>query len=177
MSNKGRRHTKIRRRVFSDGRPSIEDVIVDPEDAHFLDVRGWYVTKPRKCNTWYAVRNIWEPVHVCVYLHRLIMNAPPGSIVDHINRNGLDNRKENLRLVTRQQNIWNVGPGRRNKSGVVGVHWEKSSQRWRSMIRHNGVVYNLGTFDTLEEGHAAYRKKIVELRGEYAPIEVRRAED
>lgn len=83
----------------------------------------------------------------------------PTNVIDHINGNRLDNRIENLRDVTRQQNSWNLqGPKRNNRSGVLGVDWRASKKRWRAQIRIAGKRVWLGEFKTVEEASAAYQK-------------------
>lgn len=87
-----------------------------------------------------------------IYMHRLIMNPPPGMTVDHINHNSLDNRRSNLRILTHSQNIANSRVSTKNKSGYRGVHKNKSG-KWVAQFRHS----HLGTFENLED--AIYRHK------------------
>lgn len=83
----------------------------------------------------------------------------PTKVLDHINGNSLDNRIENLRDVTRQQNSWNLqGPKRNNRSGLLGVDWKASKKRWRAQIRIKGKRLWLGEYKTAEEASAAYQK-------------------
>lgn len=94
-------------------------------------------------------------------LHRLIMGAPRGLVVDHLNGDGLDNRRKNLRLTTQSENRRNVaGPQRNSTSGVLGVSWHKGSQRWVARIYHEGKNVDLGRYKTKEEAAEA------RLRGE-----------
>jgi hypothetical protein len=72
-----------------------------------------------------------------VYLHRLIMNCPKGQEVDHINRNKLDNTRENLRVVTHQQNVWNT-PGRKSYRGVRFKRDELRTRPYEAQIYVNG---------------------------------------
>lgn len=90
------------------------------------------------------------------YLHRLLVAAPEGVDVDHINGNGLDNRYENLRLATRQQNIANKRMSKNNTSGYKGVSWCKSKQKWRAVVKVCGSQLNLGYFDSPELAHQVY---------------------
>ena len=81
-----------------------------------------------------------------LYMHRLIMDAPPHLQVDHINRDRLDNRRANLRFATRSQNQANKGLQVNNTSRYKGVSWNRG--RWEARIRvHNGRRVNLGRFD------------------------------
>lgn len=99
---------------------------------------------------------------------RIVMNAPKGTVVDHLNRNGLDNRKANLRLATANQNQWNRGANRTNITGLKGVHKLKHGGKFQSNIRFNGKKIYLGLYDTAEMAHAAYREKANELHGAFA---------
>jgi hypothetical protein len=101
-------------------------------------------------------------------LHRLIMGiTDPKIIVDHINRNPLDNRKSNLRLCTIAENSRNSGIiSSRNTSGYKGV--TKSSKKWLARIEFNGKKMYLGSFNTPQAAAEAYDKKAVELFGEFA---------
>ena len=71
--------------------------------------------------------------------------------VDHINRNRLDNRKENLRFVTSTQNNINMGVCKINTSGYKGVNWDKRRQKWRARIKLHRKEIHLGYFETKEE--------------------------
>lgn len=92
-------------------------------------------------------------------LHRLAflyMNGEmPKGEVDHINGNSLDNRWENLRIVSRQENSRNVKKANRNTSGVVGVTWNKAVERWQSQIGVDGKCVFLGYFSDLSEACSA----------------------
>ena len=108
-------------------------------------------------------------VHVAARAHRIIMGITDPKIqVDHINGNKLDNRKENLRLATNQQNNYNVGPQKNNKSGYKGVSWKKDKNKWEAKIRNNNKLKFLGYFDDLVEAGRAYDRAALELFGEFA---------
>lgn len=87
----------------------------------------------------------------CVRFHRLIMDAPMGLDVDHINRNTLDNRKSNLRIATRTQNLHNTDAPKHNKSGHKGVCWYPPYNKWRAYISLNRKMQTLGYFATIED--------------------------
>jgi len=88
--------------------------------------------------------------------------------VDHINRNRLDCREENLRLTTNQQNICNQGLHKNNTSGYKGVYWEKKANKWHAQIMYNRKCLYLGLFKDKKEAALAYNKKAVELFGKFA---------
>lgn len=102
-------------------------------------------------------------------IHRLIMGVTdPNIIVDHINRDPLDNRKLNLRLCTIAENNRNCGiRDARNKSGFKGVSLTPA-KKWAARVRHNDKDIYLGTFTTPQAAAEAYDKKAVELFGEFA---------
>lgn len=83
-----------------------------------------------------------------------------GMEVDHINGNSEDNRIDNLRVVTRQENCKNIKKARNNTSGVPGVYWDKSRNKWRPSISINGKNKCLGRFDNFED--AVRARKIAE---------------
>ena len=103
------------------------------------------------------------------YLHRLIVNAQKGDIVDHIDRNKQNNTRENLRIVTRATNNYNKEI--KNKLGR-GIYFDKFGNRFRACISHENKTLKLGSFKTLIEAKEAYNKKAVELRGDDAYLHV-----
>lgn len=104
------------------------------------------------------------------YLHKLICKAPPGIEVDHINRNGLDNREENLRWATRSQNMANGTKLKVNTSGYRGVskYLRSKSNPWRAYCTKNKKVRHIGYFSTAEEAAKAYDKVAKEVHGRFA---------
>ena len=99
-----------------------------------------------------------------IYLHRLLMGFPMGD-VDHINGNGLDNRRStNLRAVSHHVNQLNrAGAQRNNSNGVRGVFWHKERKLWQAQIKLHGKGKFIGRYQTIEEAERAvisYRKSI-----------------
>lgn len=78
--------------------------------------------------------------------------------VDHINRNRLDNRKSNLRVITRKENMMNKSDYKNNTSGIKGVKWNKNLNKWQVQISHNGKRVHLGVFEDLEDAKKARLK-------------------
>lgn len=103
-----------------------------------------------------------------IFMHRELTKAPPGMEVDHVNRDGLDNRRANLRLCTPSQNQRNRGKDRSNSSGFKGVSHYKRNGRWRATITIHGKFLHIGLYDTPEEAHAAYCAAAATLHGEFA---------
>jgi hypothetical protein len=97
------------------------------------------------------------------------MGAATGQIVDHINGDGLDCRRKNLRLCTTAENIRNQRRHKNNTSGAAGVFRSKCKKKWcaRVMVNRRGI--NLGTYGTLQEAVAARRAGEIKYFGEFAP--------
>lgn len=89
-----------------------------------------------------------------VRMHRFILDAPKDKQIDHINRNKLDNRKSNLRIVTNQQNQFNRGLNKNNTSGYKGIHFNKTCKKWCCQITVNGKVVYSELFDNIESAIA-----------------------
>lgn len=104
-------------------------------------------------------------------LHRFIMNCPDDMVIDHINRNPLDNRRENLRICTQQQNVMNKSIQSNNTSGIPGVCWNKNKNKWHARITVNGKTKSLGYHTTLEEAAEARRLAEIEYFGEYRRVD------
>ena len=101
-------------------------------------------------------------------LHRIIMGEPEDLVVDHINRDPLDNRRENLRIVTQQENTMNMSMSKRNKSGVPGVSWNKRDNKWLATITSKYKLIYLGCFDNLEGAAKARKDAEMKYFGEFA---------
>lgn len=103
-------------------------------------------------------------------LHGIILNIPnkKNIEIDHINHDGLDNRKSNLRICTHQQNTFNKKLCSTNTSGYKGVTFHKGHGKWTAKIGVNGERKYLGCFDNKYDAAVAYDKKAIELFGEFA---------
>jgi hypothetical protein len=139
---------------------------ISAQDAQQIGQHNWLALIGSR--TVYAVRS--EKVggkHVTVYMHRFIMDAPDGMDVDHIDRNGLNNTRANLRLATRSENCRNRGPNVANPIGIKGVYPNKGGKSWCAKIRLHGKGYYLGSFPTPEQAHQAYVDASARLHGEF----------
>ncbi len=143
--------------------------IVDLADFDRLSQYNWTLEKDQTCL--YAKRKRQSADLISygysIKMHRQIMNFPVGLLVDHINHNGLDNRRANLRLVTPEQNVWNTSKQlRRTASRYKGVTRHRG--RWRAVIYRKKKQFHLGYFDTEQAAARAYDLKAKELFGEFA---------
>jgi hypothetical protein len=106
-----------------------------------------------------------------VYLHREIMTAPKGRIVDHKNGDSLDNRRANLRIATHAQNSSNKRKTRsKTTSRFIGVSYEKSQDRWAVKIKHKGKSYWIGGFKSEIEAAKARDIAAKKYHGEFAQL-------
>lgn len=101
-------------------------------------------------------------------LHRVILSAPKCAFVDHINHDGLDNRRSNLRLATSSENNSNRVKQKNNTSGTPGVLWNKQKNSWQALIKKQRKVKHLGFFKNLEEAVAARKKAEICYFGAFA---------
>ncbi len=104
-----------------------------------------------------------------IYLHRFLKQPSDFKVVDHIDRNPLNNRKSNLRICSLQANMLNKSKNSRNKSGVTGVFWHKGMKRWWATIKYKYINYDLGYFDSIEEATKVRREAELKYFGEFAP--------
>lgn len=134
--------------------------IVDDEDFELVNQYQWRGHKGGNSdNHIYAVTRL--------RMHRLVMQAPPGMVVDHINGDTLDNRKCNLRLCTTSQNQQNSRP-RKGTSRYKGVSYNAKKKKWLGAFMANGKVHYVGCFTSEEQWAKAVDKKRKEVCGDYA---------
>lgn len=136
--------------------------VVDEVDLAIVEKKSWHITAQGYVAT--------DGNGKSTKLHNLILNPKVTELIDHINRNKLDNRRSNLRKCTKQQNCFNQGLRCTNTSGFKGVVFDKRRNAYYSRITHNGKTYHLGTFraDDIVLAAKAYNQKAIELFGEYA---------
>lgn len=146
----------------------VYEVLVDDADLDRVVVAGpWHV----KITPWatYVTRDVPAGTgQSAQQLHRFLTEAPKGVQVDHVNRDGLDNRRENLRLCTQTQNLANRGRFSNNTSGFKGVSWYAKTRKWKAQIQVGKVKRHLGYFDLPEDAHKAYCKAAEEGFGKFA---------
>lgn len=133
-----------------------EFAMVDNEDFDMVKDINWTT------NNYGYVRNASLGM-----IHRFIMTTPDELDIDHINHNKLDNRKNNLRVATRSQNIINTRP-RKGTSKYKGVCWIKNNRKWLGYVNLNGKRFRLGLFTNEVECAKARDRKALELFGDFA---------
>lgn len=150
-----------------------ELAIVDPEDAPLLSRFRWFAL--RCPHTIYArgyrIGDAGRKSRTVVVMHRLLVPVADGFEVDHWNRNGLDNRRVNLRVATRSQNNGNHRRPSRSRSGYKGVTAYKG--RWCAAIWLDNKRRHLGVFDTPWEAAQAYNAAAVDQWGDFALLNER----
>jgi len=150
--------------------------IVDAEDYEWLNQYKWYAQPAPRKGTFYARRNCRGGA---VLMHRMIMRPPKGKVVDHINGNGMDNRRCNLRICTPAENSRNAPKRLGTRSRFIGVY--PCGDKWVSYITYNKEQIYVGIFD--DEVEAANARDLLarKLHGPYArlnfPPEDAQAED
>lgn len=140
---------------------------IDDDDYEKICRYKWWAQK--QPNTFYAGRMITLEggKRYPLMMHRVIMNESPNGLeVDHIDGNGLNNQKHNLRFVTRRQNMQNAVNSRiKVTSQYPGVSYDARRNKWKSYIKINGIHRDIGRFISEEEAFRAY-KNAVESIGE-----------
>lgn len=145
--------------------------LVDNEDYGFLNKFSWrYNSSEGYARTNFAV-NIGKRKDVG--MHRLVINPFTEYQIDHINGNKLDNRKQNLRVCTQKENIFNRKPLHNKSSKYKGVGFYKRTKQWQARITINGKLIHLGMFSTEKEAALVYNKAAKKFFGKHAWLNFR----
>lgn len=134
--------------IFEDG----QEMMFDAEHLESISSHRWHIDQ-----LGYPATSVQKKV---TRLHRFLFGdeVPKGMVIDHINRNKLDNRRCNIRICTQAENVWNRAPGKNNRSGVSGVFFDKRAKRWRAQIYRKSKAIHVGIFDSYEDAVAAKEK-------------------
>ena len=145
--------------------------LVDDENYEYLNQWKWYARKSRN-NNYYAGRYFYikKGFRIYISMHTDILNPNKQFIIDHINNNGLDNRKINLRICTNAENMKNRPLYKNNSSGFKGVNWSIKSKKWYAYIRNNKIMYNLGCYINVKDAAKAYNNAAIKFHGEFANL-------
>lgn len=136
--------------------------IVDNKDFKWLSQYNW-VFDSRYAKAANGKRN------AVLVMHRLIMQTPKGMDTDHINGDGLDNQRKNLRVCTHAQNLANRLKQKDNTSGFKGVYWSKDRKKWMAQVRFHGKKYQ-SRHKTKEQAARAYDEMAKKYFGEFARL-------
>ena len=147
-----------------------QDLLIDEDDYNNLKRGSFGLYTSDRHHTNYCM--YYNPSNKTQKkLHRLITNAKTGEVVDHINGNGLDNRKCNLRLTTQRGNNKNARKRRNAKtSNYKGTHFSKGESKWKAQIQVDGKKMSLGTYLTEIEAAKAYNRAALKYHKEFAYI-------
>jgi hypothetical protein len=146
------------------------EAIIDAADVPL--VRGWNWYASVRTHSIYASRTVRHGTKSRkIYLHRLIMSNLDGLQVDHADGDGLNNIRDNLRLVTASQNSCNRRVLSSIASGLKGAYFDKKSGKFSAQIKIKNKRKYLGYFSTPEEAHAAYCRASEKYHGEFGRTE------
>lgn len=155
-----------------------KEVIFDDSMREVVESHRWYLnwTRSKKNPNFYAQIHFYDSDkyklglrgQTGILAHHVVMGKPiKGFQVDHINGDSLDNRRENLRIVTPRQNAQNKNYHRGEKakqSKYIGVNWDKSRSKWVSYAYKDHKHYFVGRFSSEEAAFNAYKEKLKELK-------------
>lgn len=141
--------------------------LVDETDYEYLNQWNWYARSGDGCV--YASRSN-SKAKIAINMHVVLLPAPDGKEPDHIDGDSLNNRRNNLRLVTHQENMWNRKPVTGSSSKFKGVSWQTATQYWKAYIKINEKQVHLGCFWDEVDAAIAYNKAAKALHGEFAKL-------
>jgi len=149
-------------------------ILIDDEDYDKIKNITWHIGYERHSGGYYVLSKIWvkeEKKQYQIAMHRIIMDCPKGMIVDHINHNGLDNRKCNLRICTHSENGRNVKKHRIDTSSrYKGVCKKTKEKNYSAQITIDKKRIHIGTFKTEDQAAIAYNIAALKHHGEYASL-------
>ncbi|MGL6208700.1 MAG: hypothetical protein ACRC14_02580 [Paracoccaceae bacterium] len=152
------------------------EAIIDAVDVPLVEGWNWRAQVSRRpdgsIRAVYATREAHEDGKSCaVYMHRTLLSVTPETDGDHIDGNGINNRRANLREATAAQNQHNQRTRADNTSGVKGVDWNKGRQKWRARIKINKQSVLLGLFTSIADAAKAYADASAKHHGKFGRLE------
>lgn len=151
--------------------------LVDDDVFEHLNQFKWHARK--RVNTFYAYRSIrLENKCTQISIHRQILKLSykDGKQIDHIDRNGLNNQRLNLRICTNQQNHFNQRPRKNTSSKLKGVSWYKRGGKWQAKIGYNGKQIHLGFFLNEIDAAKAYDRAAQKYFREFSRLNFKEVE-
>lgn len=151
--------------------------VIDAADVSLVEGFNWYAFCHYRADgalrTVYALRktSLRDGPRRTALLHRQLMQPPDYMQIDHIDGDGLNNRRENMRIVTHQQNQQNTRISCKNTSGVKGVCWDIGKNKWRAKISIGGKQKYLGLFTCIQAAAAAYAAASEKHHGKFGRLE------
>lgn len=144
--------------------------LIDDADFGEISQYKWLAHRPNRCNVWYARRHTKSSSgqQLTIVMHRQLLSAPPNMQVDHIDGNGLNNSRSNLRLCSRHENRLNSPSRKVGTSGFKGVSWNSKRELWQVQIGLDGKNIYLGHFADEIEAARVYDNAARELHGDFA---------
>ena len=141
--------------------------MVDDDVAQQIRGKAWYLDKDG-----YVARKttIAGKKGRKVYLHRQVVDAQKGPIIDHADQNKLNNTRSNLRIADKAKNGMNLKKKPDTTSRHKGVTWNKQCNKWQATIKANGKNFYLGVFHSEDEAGHVYNKAAIQLHGEFASL-------
>lgn len=146
--------------------------LVDNADYEWLNQYKWFSNISNRCI--YAarwIRLLKRGKQKVIKMHRFILGVTDSKLqVDHIDHNGLNNQRSNLRIVTASQNGSNRRPKINGRSKYIGVCWDKKQNKWYAQLKKDSKVFNLGRYSNEIEAALAYNEAAKKYHGEFSNL-------
>jgi len=146
------------------------ETLVDDEDYIELSKYKWCAYWNKTSKSWYVIRTDYTNGKTTIYMARYILNCPDDMQVDHINHDTMDNRKSNLRICYKFENIRNRKWNDNNTSGYKGVYWHKRDRKWRSQYGINKTRKYIGSYNNPIVAALMYDDVVSKVYGEFASL-------
>lgn len=153
---------------LSAGNGEYKFTLVDDSDFEWLNQWTWGMGGKYAVRKQYLGGGKKNAKYQTIFMHRVLADTPIGMDTDHINRNKLDNRRMNLRICSRAQNMINAGLRVDNTSGHKGISWSADRNRWIVHVYVNGKSKSLGRFTELDDAIDVHKKEYNKPHGEFA---------